>query len=163
MGLLSSMGGYLFLTTEGRVVWRLNLGGAIVWYGLLEGLCDASLPSALVERHNWGDVWDATGYRELSQACIRNLAVGNPLPTATEAYRVKRKETPFRFRADALRIFQGSLRKLPPTGRFIAADDLNMDWLEEPCDCEICKTTSRPNPRALSQGYANRSKPPFRG
>src|SRR2546428_4864316 len=112
------MGGYVFLTGKGREVWRLNLGGAIVWYTLLEERAGKNLPKALLERHNWGDVWDAAGYRELSQDCIRFLKSSALLPPATESYRLQRKEPTSEFRANALRIFRGSLRKLPRTGRF---------------------------------------------
>ena len=152
------MGGYVFLSEKGREIWRLNLGGAIVWYGLLEELGGRDLSKALLERHNWGEVWDSAVYKELSRDCIRTLRA-EPLPPATETYRVSRKSSVDEFRADALRIFRGSLLKLPRTGRFIAADDLNMDWLEEPCTCEICVKTPRPNPRMLAQNYENRSKP----
>ena len=150
------MGGYVFLTEKGKEIWRLNLGGAIVWYGLLEELGGRDLSKALLERHNWGEVWDSAVYRKLSRDCIRTLR-SEPLPPATETYRVSRKASVDEFRADALRIFCGSLLKLPRTGRFIAADDLNIDWLEEPCTCEICVKTPRPNPRMLALSYAGRT------
>ncbi len=153
------MGGYLFLTSEGKQIWRLNLSGAIVWYGLLEEIGGKNLTKALREDHNWGQVWDAAGYHELGRDCIRSLQSGMPLPSETEAYRVKRKQSVEQFRADALRIFRGSLQKLPRTGRFIAADDLNMDWLEEPCICEICTETPGPNPLELQRRFSNRSSP----
>ena len=144
------MGGYVFLTEKGKELWRLNLGGAIVWYGLLEELGGRKLPKALLEEHNWGELWDSAAYRELVQDCVSTLASGKPLPPATEAYRVSRKESVSRFRADALRIFRDSLHELPRTGRFIAADDLSVDWLEEPCSCGICRVSPRPNPRMLA-------------
>jgi len=147
------MGGYLFLTEKGKEVWRLNLGGAIVWYGLLEELGGKNLSKALLEKHNWGEVWDSGGYRELGQTCVRTLASGDRLPPATEAYRVQRKEPASRFRVQALQIFRDSLRELPRTGRFIAADDLSMDWLEEPCNCSICLVSPRPNPRQLALSH----------
>src|SRR3989442_11773149 len=119
------MGGYVFLTEKGKEIWRLNLGGAIVWYGLLEERAGKNLPKALLEQHNWGEVWDAAGHRDLSQDCIRFLASSAPLTAATESYRVQRKEPISEFRASALQIFRYSMNKLPRTGRFIAADDLN--------------------------------------
>src|SRR5881398_2969665 len=109
------MGGYVFLTEKGKEIWRLNLGGAIVWYGLLEELGGTNLSKALVEKHNWGEVWDSRAYRELSQTCIRTLSSASPLPPATEAYRHQRKEPASQFRADAIRILRDSLEELPRT------------------------------------------------
>src|SRR5437879_2724202 len=143
------MGGYVFLTEKGKEIWRLNLGGAIVWYGLLEELGGKDLSKALLERHSWGEVWDSAAYRELSRDCIQALR-SEPLPPATETYRVSRKASIHEFRADALRIFRGSLLKLPRTGRFIAADDLNIDWLEEPSACDVCRDSPKPNQRPLA-------------
>ncbi len=157
------MGGYIFLSEDGEPLWQLNLGGAIVWHGLLEEMHGNDLRVALLEVHNWGEVWDGARYRELARTCIRTLASNRRMPPLTDEYRASRGASVSQFRTDALRIFRGSLQKLPATGRFIAADDLNMDWLEEPCECESCKTTPRPNPRMLSQGYANRSSPAPRG
>src|SRR5947208_10412881 len=102
------MGGYVFLTEIGKEIWRLNLGGAIVWYGLLEELGGRDLSKALLERHNWGEVCDSAVYRELSRDCIRILR-SERLPPAAETYGVSRESSVDEFLADALRIFRVSL------------------------------------------------------
>ena len=150
------MGGYLFLTSKGKEIWRLNLGGAIVWYGLLEELGGKALPMALLEKHNWGEVWDAAGYRDLSKDCIRLLTSSSTLPPATESYRLQRKEPKSEFRAHALRVFRDSMQKLPRTGQFISVDDLNMDWLEEQCGCQHCRAGERVRPDLLRRNYLER-------
>ncbi len=147
------MGGYVFLTEKGKEIWRLNLAGAIVWYGLLDEIDKQALLTAQLEDHNWGTVLDSVSYRKLAGRCIGELLASERLPPAMAAYAKQRGSSQEEIQRDALRIFRGSLQKLPKTGRFIAVDDLSMDAWDEPCRCELCIENPRPIPAYITRAH----------
>jgi hypothetical protein len=134
------MGGYIFFGNDGKLLWSLNLSGAIVWYGLLEELFPERLQTTTLEQHNFGFRIDAAAYRSLAQACIDSLRLNEPLPKGTDDYRRRHGEDAVIFKKDAIRLFEDSLTHIPPEGAFFAVDDLETDWWEEPCECETCRT-----------------------
>ncbi len=137
------MGGYVFFGENGQRLWHLNLGGAIVWYGLLEELFESRLKEATLEEHNFGICLDATAYQGLAEEVIHLLQSDQPLPKATDEYRMRNQEELASFKENALNLFRDSLKNLPARGMFFAVDDLETDWLEEPCRCDTCKPTNR--------------------
>lgn len=133
------MGGYVFYNEAGKEVWRLNLRGAIIWYGLIEELFPKELRKMTMEEHNWGHLWDAAHYQSLANECMNYLQSDGPLPESTDTYRQQHDESVSEFRRKALSLFRDSLRNLPEKDSIYVVDDLNADWWEEPCGCEICR------------------------
>ncbi len=139
----AGMGGYVFLNEDGQRVWSMNLRGAVIWYGLLEEQFGKELKGATLEEHNFGFALDVADYQQLAQDCIAFLRSDQQLPKATDSYRKHREENLADFKREALDIFKTSLKKLPQEGTIYAVDDLDTDWWEQPCSCEICKSENR--------------------
>lgn len=137
------MGGYAFFGEGGQRYWSLNLSGAIVWWGLLEELSGDRLEEAVLEEHNFGHVFRADAYRPLARDCLDYLSSEKPLPEGTEDYRQRQGAPLARFKKDALDVFKDSLKRLPSGGKFYALDNMDTEWWEDPCDCEVCKKEGR--------------------
>ena len=137
------MGGYVFFGENGQRLWHLNLGGAIVWYGLLEEIFEKGLKEMTREEHNFGHVLDASIYRQVAQECIDFLQSDQPLPEATDNFRQRHGDDLSAFKKEAVDIFVDSLKELPDRGMFYAVNDLETDWWDEPCGCETCQTQRR--------------------
>ncbi len=137
------MGGYVFFGEDGRRLWTLNLSGAIVWYGFLEEMFEKGLKEMTLEEHNFGHVFDAATYRQVAQECIQFLSSDKPLPTATDTYRRRSGENLYSFKKDVVSLFRDYLKNLPPKGMFFVVNDLETDWWDEPCGCQVCKTDNR--------------------
>ncbi len=133
----------MFFGEDGQRLWYLNLSGAIVWYGFLEEMFEKDLKEMTLEEHNFGHVFDAATYRQVAQECVDFLQSDQPLPKATDNYRERHGDDLSAFKKEALDIFSDSLKELPDKGRFFAVDDLETDWWDEPCKCQICRTENR--------------------